>query len=192
MSIILRNNKEVTSLKVNGLPKGSLAGNPLGINDIAGASIIDILKHNSTLTSLDISHNKLGQKTAAAFRRNFNDHDGQTGNRGLVDLKMRNCCLDDACFQFIAKGLRSTKSQAITHIDIGKNKMGAKGCDYIHETLQKRRNLTQRLRIVAKDQTGIKDLLIKDMIEDWWKKNEQERMNSKMTSAAESSMSSAD
>ena len=38
----------------------------------------------------------------------------------------------------------------------------------------------------------IKDLLIKDMIEDWWKKNEQERMNSKMTSAAESSMSSAD
>jgi hypothetical protein len=30
------------------------------------------------------------------------------------------------------------------------------------------------------------------MIEDWWKKNEQERMNSKMTSAAESSMSSAD
>ena len=36
------------------------------------------------------------------------------------------------------------------------------------------------------------DLLIKDMIEDWWKKNEQERMNSKMTSAAESSMSSAD
>ena len=48
------------------------------------------------------------------------------------------------------------------------------------------------LRIVAKDQTGIKDLLIKDMIEDWWKKNEQERMNSKMTSAAESSMSSAD
>ena len=34
--------------------------------------------------------------------------------------------------------------------------------------------------------------LIKDMIEDWWKKNEQERMNSKMTSAAESSMSSAD
>ena len=66
------------------------------------------------------------------------------------------------------------------------------GCDYIHETLQKRRNLTQRLRIVAKDQTGIKDLLIKDMIEDWWKKNEQERMNSKMTSAAESSMSSAD
>ena len=47
-------------------------------------------------------------------------------------------------------------------------------------------------RIVAKDQTGIKDLLIKDMIEDWWKKNEQERMNSKMTSAAESSMSSAD
>ena len=41
-------------------------------------------------------------------------------------------------------------------------------------------------------QTGIKDLLIKDMIEDWWKKNEQERMNSKMTSAAESSMSSAD
>lgn len=64
--------------------------------------------------------------------------------------------------------------------------------DYIHETLQKRRNLTQRLRIVAKDQTGIKDLLIKDMIEDWWKKNEQERMNSKMTSAAESSMSSAD
>ena len=50
----------------------------------------------------------------------------------------------------------------------------------------------QRLRIVAKDQTGIKDLLIKDMIEDWWKKNEQERMNSKMTSAAESSMSSAD
>lgn len=143
-------------------------------------------------TSLDISHNKLGQKTAAAFRRNFNDHDGQTGNRGLVNLKMRNCCLDDACFQFIAKGLRSTKSQAITHIDIGKNKMGAKGCDYIHETLQKRRNLTQRLRIVAKDQTGIKDLLIKDMIEDWWKKNEQERMNSKMTSAAESSMSSAD
>ena len=111
---------------------------------------------------------------------------------GLVNLKMRNCCLDDACFQFIAKGLRSTKSQAITHIDIGKNKMGAKGCDYIHETLQKRRNLTQRLRIVAKDQTGIKDLLIKDMIEDWWKKNEQERMNSKMTSAAESSMSSAD
>ena len=82
--------------------------------------------------------------------------------------------------------------EAITHIDIGKNKMGAKGCDYIHETLQKRRNLTQRLRIVAKDQTGIKDLLIKDMIEDWWKKNEQERMNSKMTSAAESSMSSAD
>ena len=53
-------------------------------------------------------------------------------------------------------------------------------------------NLTQRLRIVAKDQSGIKDLLIKDMIEDWWKKNEQERMNSKMTSAAESSMSSAD
>ena len=53
-------------------------------------------------------------------------------------------------------------------------------------------DLTQRLRIVAKDQTGIKDLLIKDMIEDWWKKNEQERMNSKMTSAAESSMSSAD
>ena len=51
---------------------------------------------------------------------------------------------------------------------------------------------TQRLRIVAKDQSGIKDLLIKDMIEDWWKKNEQERMNSKMTSAAESSMSSAD
>ena len=44
----------------------------------------------------------------------------------------------------------------------------------------------------AKDQSGIKDLLIKDMIEDWWKKNEQERMNSKMTSAAESSMSSAD
>ena len=42
------------------------------------------------------------------------------------------------------------------------------------------------------NQTGIKDLLIKDMIEDWWKKNEQERMNSKMTSAAESSMSSAD
>ena len=87
---------------------------------------------------------------------------------------------------------RSSSHKAGKGIDIGKNKMGAKGCDYIHETLQKRRNLTQRLRIVAKDQTGIKDLLIKDMIEDWWKKNEQERMNSKMTSAAESSMSSAD
>ena len=64
--------------------------------------------------------------------------------------------------------------------------------DSDEDPLQKRRNLTQRLRIVAKDQSGIKDLLIKDMIEDWWKKNEQERMNSKMTSAAESSMSSAD
>ena len=45
---------------------------------------------------------------------------------------------------------------------------------------------------LSPSQSGIKDLLIKDMIEDWWKKNEQERMNSKMTSAAESSMSSAD
>lgn len=170
-------------------PQGHADADPA--NRGSTGSEVEGLDAESVMSKLS-SGDALERMRRSSSRRNFNDHDGQTGNRGLVNLKMRNCCLDDACFQFIAKGLRSTKSQAITHIDIGKNKMGAKGCDYIHETLQKRRNLTQRLRIVAKDQTGIKDLLIKDMIEDWWKKNEQERMNSKMTSAAESSMSSAD
>ena len=82
MSIILRNNKEVTSLKVNGLPKGSLAGNPLGINDIAGAWIIDILKHNSTLTSLDISHNKLGRPSLTHFAKCLTD------NTGLISVDL--------------------------------------------------------------------------------------------------------
>ena len=185
---IVKSTAEVETLRINGVPKGSLAGNPLGINDVSGGWLLDILKHNSTLKTLDVSHNKLGAKTAQAFRRNFNDHDGMKGNRNLTTLKMHNCCLNDECFQYLAKGLMSTKSLELVSMDLTKNWMTPKGCDYMHATLKKRNNLTNRLRITAKGQTGIKDLLVKDMIEDWWKKNEQERMNTSSTSAAESSM----
>ena len=136
---------------------------------------------------LDLSDNHLGEKSAQAFRRNLNDHDGNTGNHALQTLSLRRCGLDDACFLQIAKGLMSTKSLALSRLDIRDNKMTATGLDHLVGTISKRYNLTQRLRFNASGQSGIKDSKTKELLEMFYYSQERPRDSSASSSAAASS-----
>jgi hypothetical protein len=136
LSIVLRRNTDLRELKLS-----------CGIDDKSGAWVLDALRANQTLIDLDLSDNNLGLLSCQAFRRNFNDHDGNRGNHALIRVALSGCGLNDEAAKYLAKGLQATKNMTLTKLILRRNELTRIGADFFFEVLERRPNLSRRITI---------------------------------------------
>ena len=144
-SLVLRRNQELLKLTIS-----------CGLDDKAGAWIIDAFRANRTLKEVDLSDNQFGIKTAEAFRRNFNDHDEKnlnSGNKSIVTFALRSCGLDDTAAVQFAKGLKATKNESLEVLDLRKNELAE--IKPFQDVLESRPRLCKRLTVKVSGNSGI-------------------------------------